>query len=179
MPQRKQHIAVIAAVASNRVIGSDAGTPWHLSEDLRRFRAITTGHSVIMGYRTWELLSAPLPNRQNIVVAQGTPAAAKGVAFATCLDEALELARLPNPVFVIGGASLYILALKIARQLYLTEIHADFRGNVFFPKLEPLRWIEVSRQRNTTADSLVYDFVEYVRRDENRLVHKGERNEVR
>lgn len=163
-----RQIAVIAAVAKNGVIGSDAGMPWHLPEDLRRFRAITYGHTVIMGRRTWDSLSTALPNRQNIVVNQGPlPDMASGVEQAVSLNEALELATLPNPVFVIGGASLYRVALKVANHLYLTEIHKDFDGNVFFPKLEHASWIEIFRQRNTigNTENLEYDFVEYVRRE--------------
>lgn len=159
-------IALIAAVAHNGVIGVDSRLPWRLPEDLKRFRALTTGHSVIMGRRTWESIGKPLPARQNIVVTQAPRIAAPGVEFARSLDEALERAKLPEPVFVIGGEALYRAALPRAELLYLTEILGDFEGDAHFPDFDHALWRETSRTEHGALDApgvLAYHFVTYER----------------
>jgi dihydrofolate reductase len=104
-------LALIAAVASNGVIGVDNRLPWRLPDDLKRFRALTVGHAVIMGRKTWESLSRALPERQNIVVTRQPGYAAIGADVAASLDDALAIVRLPAPVFCIGGGELFRDAL--------------------------------------------------------------------
>jgi dihydrofolate reductase len=159
-------IALIAALARNGVIGIDNRLPWRLPEDLQRFRALTTGHSVIMGRRTWESIGKPLRGRQNIVVTRTHRPAEAGVEFAHSLDDALALARLPEPVFVIGGEALYREALPRARLLYLTEIQRDFDGDARFPALDRSQWRELSRTTRAPggASGFAYDFAAYERR---------------
>src|SRR6516225_4982561 len=118
----KPAIALIAAVAANGVIGVGNRLPWRLTDDLKRFRALTTGHAVIMGRKTWESLSRALPDRQNIVVTRQRGYAAAGADVAGSFDEALALVRLPEPVFCIGGGELFREAFGRAQRLYLTEI---------------------------------------------------------
>jgi dihydrofolate reductase len=139
-------LALIAAVAANGVIGERNRLPWRLPEDLKRFRALTTGHAVIMGRKTWESLGGPLPGRQNIVVTRNRGYGAPGVEVAATLDDALALVRLPPPAFCIGGGELYRLALPRATILHLTEIHREFPGDATFPPVDPAQWPETARE---------------------------------
>ena len=158
-------VAVIAAVAKNGVIGIDNRLPWHLPDDLRRFRALTAGHAVIMGRRTWESLRAPLRDRQNIVVTRRSDFRPAGCETAASLAEAIARVRLPEPAFVIGGEELYRAALPIAQRLYLTEIERDFEGDVSFPPYAREAWREITRepQRLDGPQGFAYAFTEYER----------------
>jgi len=165
-PLTLPRIALIAAVARNGVIGVDNRLPWRLPEDMKRFRALTTGHSVIMGRRTWESIGKPLPARQNIVVTHALRTPAPGVEFAQSLDEALERANRPEPVFIIGGEALYREALPRAQRLYLTEILGEFEGDARFPDFDHALWGETSRTEHGALDAagaLAYHFVTYER----------------
>jgi dihydrofolate reductase len=167
-PARAHRIAVIAAVARNGIIGVENRLPWRLTEDLRRFRALTAGHAVVMGRRTWESIGTPLPGRQNIVVTHRIHPALPGVEFAPSLDSALARARLPDPVFVIGGEALYREALPRADVLYLTEIQRDFAGDARFPGFDRARWRETEREARTAldgVDAFAYHFAVYERAD--------------
>ncbi len=159
-------LAVIAAVATNGVIGDRNRLPWRLPEDLRHFRALTLGHAVIMGRRTWESLPGPLAGRQNIVVTRNPDYRAPGAEVATSLDAALAGVRLPAPAFCIGGGELYRLALPRATRLYLTEIARDFAGDATFPPLDEAAWQETSRQAHESAgaEPFTYCFVTRERR---------------
>ena len=139
-------IALIAAVAQNGVIGTHNRLPWRLPDDVRRFRALTTGHSIIMGRKTWESIGRPLPERQNIVVTRQRDFRPPGAQVAGSLEAALDLAALPEPVFVIGGEALYRAALPLAGLLYLTEIQRDFEGDARFPDYARQAWRETSRE---------------------------------
>jgi dihydrofolate reductase len=158
-------IALIAAVASNGVIGVDNRLPWRLADDLKRFRALTIGHAVIMGRRTWESLPRALPDRQNIVVTRQHGYAAVGADVAGSFDDALALVRLPEPVFCIGGGELFREALARAERLYLTEIDRDFVGDAQFPSWRNGRWKEVAREtrRSEGPGGFDYAYVVYER----------------
>jgi dihydrofolate reductase len=159
-------LALIAAVAANGVIGDRNRLPWRLPDDLQRFRALTTGHAVIMGRKTWESLPRPLPDRQNIVVTRNARYAAPGAEVAATLDEALALVRLAPPAFCIGGGELYRAALARATSLHLTEIDRDFAGDATFPPFDRAAWLEVSREtrRGDGPDAFTYHFVTHERR---------------
>ena len=159
-------VEIIVAVASNRAIGLSGGIPWKLPADLRRFRKITTGHSVIMGRRTWESLARPLPDRENIVVTTRDDLIYDDIVHARSLSAALQVASYPQPTFVIGGERLFKEALSIASVLHITEIHKQFEGDVFFPLIDSSEWMEVSREAGECADDqkLRFDFVTYRRR---------------
>jgi dihydrofolate reductase len=158
-------IEIIAAVADNGVIGMNGRLPWRIPEDLRRFRALTSGHSIIMGRKTWESLGRPLPERQNIVVSRRQAWTPPGASVASSLDDALALVRLPDPIFVIGGAQLYRAALGIAERMHLTEVHAEVAGDAWFPDYARSAWQEVTREaaRTDGALGIAYDFVTYTR----------------
>ena len=167
-PVRAHRIAVIAAVARNGIIGVKNRLPWRLIEDVRRFRALTTGHAVVMGRRTWESIGKPLPGRQNIVVTHRMLRSTPDIEFAASLDDALARVKLPDPVFVIGGEALYREALPRADLLYLTEIDRDFAGDARFPDFDRARWRESERDARTALDEpdpFTYHFVVYERTD--------------
>jgi dihydrofolate reductase len=159
-------IAIIAAVARNGVIGRNNRLPWRLPDDMQRFRALTIGHAVVMGRRTWESIGRALPERQNIVVTGQTSRAASDVEFAASLDQALARVSRPDPAFVIGGQALFREALPRADILYLTEIDSDFAGDVRFPEFDRSCWRETERATRPTLDepgAFTYHFVVYER----------------
>jgi len=153
-------ISLILARADNGVIGANGALPWRLPEDMRRFKAITTGKPCIMGRKTWDSLpKKPLPDRTNIVVARSA-LAAQGAIVAHLLDEALAIARKENAeIMVIGGAQIYAAALPQAGRVYLTEIHAAPCGDTHFPAFDPGQWRETARQDGVTPQGLRYSFV--------------------
>lgn len=158
-------IAIIAAVARNGVIGSGNRMPWHLPEDLKRFRRLTLGHAVIMGRRTFESIGKPLVGRSNIVVTRSRDWTCAGCHAAHSLESALAAVHEPQDAFIIGGAEVYALALPVAFRLYMTEIEREFEGDAFFPEFDRLLWREVSRERHTPGGTGGFDyaFVEYER----------------
>jgi dihydrofolate reductase len=156
-------VALIAAVARNGVIGANNALPWKLPADLARFRALTTGHTVIMGRRTWQSLGRPLKDRQNVVVTRDRSCVAQGAQVAGSLRDALSLSTLPAPAFCIGGAALYAEALALATLMYLTEIDADFEGDVRFPAFDRREWSAQSREEHVDASGMRYAFVTYQR----------------
>ena len=158
-------LAIVAAVAANSVIGGDNRLPWRLPADIKRFRALTSGHSVIMGRKTWDSIGRALPDRQNIVVTRRAAFSATGAEIASSLAEALARVRLPSPAFCIGGGELYREALPRACLLYLTEIGRAFEGDATFPHVDPREWREVDREARVehAADGFAYAFVTYRR----------------
>jgi len=145
-PGERPCLSLVVAMSRNRCIGRDNALPWHVPEDLRHFRQVTTGHAIIMGRRTHESIGRALPRRRNIVVTSRPEAVAAGCETAATLDEALELARADDPCpRVIGGARLFEEALPLATQLQLTEIDRDVPGDTFFPPFDRSAWEERSR----------------------------------
>lgn len=157
-------LALIAAVAKNGVIGSGNALPWRLPADMRRFRALTTGHSVIMGRKTWESIGGPLPDRQNLVVTRQRDFRADGAIVKPSLDEALRAATFPAPVFCIGGGELYALALPRATTLHCTQIDQDFAGETRFPDYDLTAWRETAREDHRAPEGYNYAFVTFERR---------------
>jgi dihydrofolate reductase len=138
-------LSLIVAVAENGVIGRDNALPWHIPEDLRYFKQVTSGKTVIMGRKTFQSIGRPLPNRTNIVISRDPGFTAEGVLVAHSLDEALGKAGDGEAV-VIGGSSLFDEALKKADRFYLTEIHRAYEGDVHFPAWNREAWRESSRR---------------------------------
>jgi dihydrofolate reductase len=152
---------LVAAVAANGVIGVNGRLPWHLPGDLQHFKALTLGHPVIMGRKTWESLGKPLPGRENIVVTRTPGYEAPGASVASSLEGALALCADEPRVFVIGGGALYAEALPQAHGLVLTEIQRDYAGDARFPDYDRAGWRETQRKPQTGADGLRFDFVLY------------------
>lgn len=139
-------VSLIAAVARNGVIGVENRLPWHLPEDLRRFRALTWGKPIVMGRRTHESIGRPLPGRRNIVITRRGRVLA-GCERADSLPDALAMTADAPETMVIGGARCYREALPLSQRLYLTRIDADFTGDVRFPEWDPAEWKERERER--------------------------------
>lgn len=161
-------IAIVAAVAANRVIGRDGDLPWYYPEDLRHFKETTIGHPVVMGRRTFEgivdRLGEPLPERTNIVLTRGglkSRIATDDVLLVSSVESALDASRKSGTeyAFVIGGATIYDQFLAYADRLVLTEIHDPYEGDVYFPSVDWTAWREVQRDSHEN-----FDFVEYIRR---------------
>jgi len=138
-------VSLIAAMAKNRAIGIGNGLPWHLPADLRRFKALTTGRTLIMGRKTFETLRGPLPWRTTIVVTRRQDYAPPGVIVAHSLDEALSQAE-GDEVFIAGGEDVFRQTLERADRLYLTRIEQDFPGDTFFPEYDESAWGLVERE---------------------------------
>lgn len=155
-------VYLVAAVASNGVIGAKGQLPWHLPEDLKFFKELTLGHPVIMGRKTWESLKTrPLPGRENIVVTRQAGYAAPGAAVAASLDGALALCAGEPVAFVIGGEQLFAQSLPAAAGLVLTEIARPYEGDTRFPEYDRSRWKEAQRERHVARDGTKFDFVRY------------------
>lgn len=161
-------ISLIAALASNRVIGADNRLPWHLSADLKRFKALTWGKPIVMGRKTHESIGRPLPGRHNIVLTGNPGYRAEGCAIAHSEAEAVTLAGDAEELMVIGGAALYQAFLPQADRLYLTLIEREFDGDTSFPAFSPQDWQEAESE--TVADDPAVDFsYRFVRLDRRRL----------
>ncbi len=156
-------LVLIAAVARHGVIGAANTLPWRLPDDMRRFRALTTGHAVIMGRRTWDSLPRALPDRQNIVVSGRAGLVATGAEVVSSFPAALACVRLPRPVFCIGGGEIYALALPHADALFLTEIDIDVAGDTHFPAFDRAQWQATERSARMHANGLDYCFVTWRR----------------
>ncbi|NYE02838.1 dihydrofolate reductase [Kineosphaera limosa] len=154
-------VVLVAAVAANGVIGADGGMPWHLPEDLRRFKALTMGHPMVMGRKTFEAIGRPLPGRRTIVVTRDRSWRHEGVESALDLGAALELAATDGvPIAVVGGGQIYTQAMPVATRLEVTHIDAAPDGDTFFPAIDPATWRESAHEQRDG-----YSFVTYVRRD--------------
>ncbi len=149
-------ISIIAAVSDNNVIGRAGDLPWHLRTDLRRFRSLTTGHTVIVGRKTHESilrrLGKPLPERRTIVLSRDRTYPANGCEVAASLADALARVRGAEEVFIIGGAEVYRMALAHADRLYLTRVHADIEGDAYFPPVDPAAWSVTSREPHSSDE---------------------------
>jgi len=155
------NLSIIVAMSSNRVIGVNNTLPWHLSEDLKHFKSLTTGHTIIMGRKTYESIGRPLPNRRNIVISRNSNTSYEGVEVVHSLEDAFSISTNDKEVFVIGGSNIYEQALSFVDQLYITEIKKSFIGDAFFPEINKQIWIEYSRDDHVTNDGLEFSFVKY------------------
>lgn len=162
-PARKParpRISIIVAYAANRVIGRDGKMPWHLSDDLKRFRQLTMGHHIVMGRKTWESIGRLLPGRKHIIVSRQSGYEVAGAQVVTSIEAAITAARGDDQVFVIGGGEIYAVALPLAQRILATEIEQEFEGGAHFPKIDLSGWRETARERRQDpASGLRYSFV--------------------
>ena len=155
-----KQVVMVAAVAANGVIGLDGDIPWSISEDLRHFRATTTGNTVVMGRRTYESIGHPLPHRTNVVVTRQRGWHAEGVFVAHGVEDAIALAQdFDGDIMVIGGGHVYEAAMPLADLQVLTEVHASPAGDTFYPTFDRAQWTETRREPHDG-----YDFVWWERR---------------
>ncbi|WP_028765852.1 type 3 dihydrofolate reductase [Shewanella fidelis] len=157
-------IAMIAAMANNRVIGKDNQMPWHLPEDLRHFKAMTLGKPVVMGRKTYESIGRPLPGRHNIVISRQADLIIDGVTTVTSFDDAKLAAGDCEELVIMGGGQLYEMLLPQADILYLTEIALDVDGDTYFPEWNDGSWQEVSRDVAKNDNDLEYSFIKLVKK---------------
>jgi dihydrofolate reductase len=159
----KFSISILVAVADNGVIGSGNRLPWRIPEDLKRFRQLTTGHTVIMGRKTFESIGKPLPDRKNVVISRTMPLSGS-VVVARSLEEALQAAQ-GDELFIIGGDSVYRQAMPLVQQLHVTHVHTLAEGDAFFPEISEKDWVRVacSDVMACGASGLKYSFATYCR----------------
>jgi len=147
-PGGKTEVTLIVAVSDNGVMGRDNALPWHLPDDLKRFKRLTMGKPVIMGRKTFESIGKPLPGRLNIVVTRDTNYLHEGVQVVHGVDEALEAAADAPEAMVIGGAELFRLFLPQAGRIHLTRVHGTVDGDVMWPALDIRQWDVIERERH-------------------------------
>lgn len=163
-------LSLIVARAANGVIGRDGGLPWHISADLKHFKALTVGKPVIMGRLTYQSIGKPLPGRHNIVLTRDPDWHSAGVTVVPNLAEAVAAAGLDprsraDEIMVIGGVTVFAEALPSARRVYLTEVHAAPAGDTVLPPFDPAVWVETARADHAAKDDTpAYSFVTLERR---------------
>ena len=161
-----KNISIIVAIASNRAIGKDNRLLWHLSDDLKRFKKLTTGHTLIMGRNTFlSLPNGALPRRRHIVITDREGEAFDGCEMAESIEEAIELAGLEDECFVIGGGMVYRQFLPIAGKLYLTRVHEAFEADTFFPEIDFSQWKALSSEEVEADERNQYahTYTEFIR----------------
>jgi dihydrofolate reductase len=152
-------------MAKNRTIGVNNTLPWRCPEDLKHFKALTMGHHMIMGRKTFDSIGKPLPGRTTVVVTRNHELKIDGCIMAHSLDEAVAACANDNEVFIVGGADLYAQALHKVHTLYITEIQQDVAGDAHFPAFDKNEWAEISREQRSQSEPqpLQYHFVTYRR----------------
>jgi dihydrofolate reductase len=158
-------VSLIVAVATNGVIGSDGDLPWHLPDDLRNFKRLTTGKPIIMGRKTFESIGRALPGRRNIVISRDSGYVAADCDVVTSPRDAMELASAADEVMVIGGSEVYAGFVSLADRIYLTRVHADVAGDATFPALDDDEWrLVASKAHAADADhNHSFDFLVFER----------------
>jgi dihydrofolate reductase len=159
-------VSIIVAADEQGGIGRNGGLPWHLPEDLKRFKALTLGKPIVMGRRTWDSIGRPLPGRRNLVVSRRAGFAPDGVEVFGSLEAALAAASSQPETCVIGGADIYAQALPHASVIHLTRVHAAVEADTHFPPLDPAQWEEVARDDRPADErhACAYSFVTLRRR---------------
>ena len=160
-------LSLIVAMDCNRLIGRENGLPWHLSDDLKRFKAITMGKPIIMGRGTFESIGRPLPGRRNIVVSRNPDFSAAGCECAGDLSQAVSLASNADEAIIIGGAQIYRQALPLVQRMYLTVIDHAFTGDAWFPEYNQSDWelkVLETHQFNNGEPGFSYRFIEAQRK---------------
>ena len=151
-------VSLVVAASTNNVIGSDGGLPWHLPDDLRHFKRLTTGNPIVMGRRTFESIGRPLPNRRNIVMTRDPDYVAPGCDVVSSVREALDLLKDTDEVMIIGGGQVYRDFLPHADRIYLTRVQADVEGDTYFPDIDEAGWRLVSSEPHAADEKHAYAF---------------------
>jgi len=165
-------IHLVVAKSDNNVIGHDNQLIWHLPNDLKHFKEITTGHPIIMGRKTFESIGRALPNRTNIIITRNKNYSIENTKVAHSLNEALELAKeIDENIFIIGGGKIYEQALDLVDILEVTEVHENFEGDTYFPEIDLNVWKEISRIKHhkDEKNKFDYSFVRYERKLDSNL----------
>ena len=151
---------IVVATSQNNVIGKDNKLLWHLPADLKHLKEITTGHTVIMGRKTYDSVGKPLPNRRNVIITRKN-ATIDGCEVVHNVEDAFAICRTEAEVFILGGAEIYRQAMHLCDRIYLTIVHKDFDGDSFFPVIDKEEWKEVSREDHQPDEKnkLPYSFI--------------------
>ncbi len=162
-------LSVIVALAKNRVIGVNNTLPWHLPEDLKRFRQLTMGHHIIMGRKTYESLGRLLPGRQTVIVTRNRDYQVEGAHVVHSLEQAIQVSASDSEAFLIGGAELYQQSLPLAKRLYLTQIDAEFEGDAYFPEIDLNEWDLLEQRSHRSQNGWLFHYLIYQRKDTSAL----------
>lgn len=154
----QKDITLIAAASDNHALGKDNQLIWHISNDLKRFKQLTSGHAIIMGRKTFESMPKALPNRKNIILTRNASYQANGAFVAHTIKEALELAGDDSQPFIIGGGEIYTLFLSVADTIELTRVHDHFEADAFFPEIDLQDWTLVGEEKNEATQDQPYAY---------------------
>jgi dihydrofolate reductase len=160
-------ITIIAAIAENNALGKDGDLVWHLPDDFKRFKKLTTGHHIIMGRKTFESFPKPLPNRTHVIITRQTNYHPEGAHIVHNLDDALDFAAADKNIFIIGGGEIYKLAMNSATAMELTRVHGTFpEADTFFPEIDENQWELTDIKSHSKDDKHAYsfDYLTYVKR---------------
>jgi dihydrofolate reductase len=141
-------VSIVVAIAENNAIGKDNQLLWHLPADLKHFKQITTGHTIIMGRKTYDSIGKPLPNRRNIVMTRTSGLQIPGVEVTANMEEALALCAAEEEVFIIGGAEIYKSTMDITNRIYLTRVQQSYEADAFFPEIDFNLWNETEIEKH-------------------------------
>ena len=157
---KQMTISIIVAIAENHAIGKDNKLLWHLPNDLKHFKTITSGHTVIMGRKTYDSVGKPLPNRRNVIITR-QHIDIPGCEVVNSLEEAVDLCKTEEEVFIVGGAEIYRQAMAITNKIYLTIVHQSFEGDTYFPDIDENIWVETEREDHEPDEKnkLPYSFI--------------------
>ena len=157
--------SIVVAIAKNNAIGKNNQLLWHLPKDLKHFKEITSGHTIIMGRKTYESVGKPLPNRRNIIITRQN-ITIDGCEVVNSIDEALKLCAGEDEVFIVGGAEIYKQAISLTDRIYLTIVHQEFEGDTYFPEIKGDAWKETEREDHETDEKNLfpYSFITLERR---------------
>ena len=161
-----RELTIIAAVSINNVIGNNNKLIWKLSNDLKRFKNLTTNHSVIMGRKTFESLPNPLPDRNNIVITRDTNYSKPNIQVCSSIEDAINLTKTDTQPFIIGGGEIYTQTINIVDKIELTRVHEEFDGDAYFPEI-PLDIFELINEENYNSDlenEFDYSYLTYKKR---------------
>ena len=162
----KSELTIIAAASTNNVIGFDNKLIWNIPKDLKRFKELTQGHSVIMGRKTFESLPNPLPNRRNIVVTRNKDYSPEGIEVLSSIEDALDVCREDRQPFIIGGGEIYSQTINLVDKIELTRVYKDYQGDAFFPDI-PLDNFELANELVNYLDddsNTKYSFLTYIKK---------------
>ena len=151
-------ITIIAAAAANDALGKDNKLIWHISDDLKRFKQLTSGHAIIMGRKTFESMPNALPNRRNMVITRNKDYIAEGAEIFSSIEDALSVVKNDSQPFIIGGGEIYRQSMALADRIELTRVHTNVEGDAFFPEINYKVWKEVSRDERFKDEKHIYDF---------------------
>ncbi len=151
-------ITLIAAAAENNALGKDNQLVWHLPNDFKRFKQITSGHYIIMGRKTFESFPKPLPNRTHVIITRQKNYSIEGCIVVHSMEEAIEICPKNEDLFVIGGAEIYNQSIHFADKIELTRVHANFEADAYFPEINSMDWQLVFEEKHSKDEKHNFDY---------------------